>query len=57
MINAMWMLRTNHQTELRDPMGEIVEGLVNRGDCNHIGRTTSAGWTRAPVMEGPGRDS
>ena len=40
------MLGANHQTELRDPGGgdgKRTKGA--EGNCNPMGRTTSAGWT------------
>jgi hypothetical protein len=42
----MQILGSNHQTELRDPDGELAEGLekVER-NCNIIGRTMSSGHT------------
>jgi hypothetical protein len=42
----MWMLRSNHQTELRDPgcgAGRRTGGA--EGDCKAIGRIISTGWT------------
>jgi hypothetical protein len=37
----MWMLAGNHQTEQREPNGELGQGLKElEGVCNPIGRTT-----------------
>jgi hypothetical protein len=42
----MWMLGANHQTELRDHGGGAGRRTGRaKGDCNPIGRITSAGWT------------
>jgi len=40
------MLGRNHQTELRDTRGGAGQRTGGgEEECNHIGRTISAGWT------------
>jgi hypothetical protein len=42
----MWVLRANHQTDLRDPDGGASRRTGGaEGNCNPIGRTTPAGQT------------